>query len=99
MNLSTATDSTPSKDIIVSRQTADRLQVSVGDKFVVHFVKDGEQLRRLFQICGIYKTGLEEYDRKFAICDIRQVQQVLGWNGGQISGFEIWLDDLRDLDL
>lgn len=92
-------DSAPSREIIVSRQTADRLQVGVGDKFVVHFVREGEQLRRLFQIVGIYKTGLEEYDRKFALCDLRQVQGLLGWEANQVEGFEIWLDDLRDLDL
>jgi lipoprotein-releasing system permease protein len=92
-------DSVASKDIIISKQTADRLQVGVGDKFVVHFVKERDQLRRLFQVCGIYKTGLEEYDRKFALCDIRQVQHLLGWNNNEVAGFEIWLDDLRDLDL
>jgi lipoprotein-releasing system permease protein len=75
------------------------LQVGVGDKFVVHFVKERDQLRRLFQVCGIYKTGLEEYDRKFALCDIRQVQNLLGWDKNQVAGFELWLDDLRDLDL
>jgi len=95
----TMQDSAPSRDIIISRQTADRLQVGVGDKFIVHFVKEREQLRRLFQICGIYKTGLEEYDRKFALCDIRQTQNLLGWNDNEVAGFEIWLDDLRDLDL
>lgn len=92
-------DSAPSRDIIISRQTADRLQVGVGDKFIVHFIKEGEQLRRMFQICGIYKTGLEEYDRKFALCDIRQVQNLLGWTENQVAGFEIWLDDLHDLNL
>jgi lipoprotein-releasing system permease protein len=92
-------DSAPSREIIVSRQTADRLQVGVGDKFIVHFVKEGEQLRRMFQICGIYKTGLEEYDRKFALCDIRPVQELLGWAPDQVAGFEIWLEDIRDLDL
>lgn len=92
-------DSTPSQDIILSRQTADRLQVEVGDKFIVYFVQQNEQLRRLFQVCGIYKTGLEEYDRKIALCDIRQVQQLLGWNERQVAGFEVWLDDIRDLDL
>ena len=92
-------DSAPSRDIVLSRQTADRLQVGVGDKFVVHFVKEGEQLRRLFQVCGIYKTGLEEYDRKFALCDIRQVQNLLGWQENEVAGFEIWLDDIRDLDV
>lgn len=90
---------TVSRDIIISRQTADRLQVGVGDRFIVHFVKAGEQLRRRFQICGIYKTGLEEYDRKFAICDIRQTQELLGWTANEAAGFEIWLDDLRDLDV
>lgn len=92
-------DTAPSRDIILSRQTADRLQVGVGDKFIVYFVKENEQLRRLFQVCGIYKTGLEEYDRKIALCDIRQVQQLLGWNGHQVAGFEVWLDDIRDMDL
>lgn len=91
-------DTAPSRDIIISRQTADRLQVGVGDKFIVYFVKENDQLRRLFQVSGIYKTGLEEYDRKFALCDIRQTQNLLGWNDHEVAGFEIWLDDIRDLD-
>lgn len=93
------TDSAPSRDILISRQTADRLNVGVGDRFIVHFVKDRVQLRRMFEVCGIYKTGLEEYDRKFALCDLRQVQNLLGWDSTQISGFEIWVDQLRDIDL
>ena len=92
-------DSAASRDIIISRQTADRLNVKVGDKFIIHFVKGHDQLKRLFQVCGIYKTGLEEYDRKFALCDIRQVQELLGWQPNEVAGFEIWLDDLRDLKL
>lgn len=91
-------DSTPSRDILISRQTADRLQVGVGDKFIVYFVKEGEQLKRLFQVCGIYKTGLEEYDRKFALCDLRHVQNLLGWKDDEVAGFEVWLDDIRDID-
>jgi lipoprotein-releasing system permease protein len=91
-------DTAASRDIVISRQTADRLQLGLGDKFIVHFVKEREQTRRLFQVCGIYKTGLEEYDRKFALCDIRQVQNLMGWEAGEVAGFEIWLDDLRDLD-
>jgi lipoprotein-releasing system permease protein len=91
-------DTAFSRDIIISRQTADRLKVGVGDKFIIHFVKERNQTRRMFQICGIYKTGLEEYDRKFALCDIRQVQNLLGWQENQVAGFELWLDDLGDLD-
>ena len=92
-------DSVPSKEILLSRQTANRLQVGVGDKFIIHFVKDGQQAKRPFLVCGIYKTGLEEYDRKFALCDLRQVQELLNWTPHEVAGFEIWLEDIRDLEV
>jgi lipoprotein-releasing system permease protein len=89
----------PSKDIIISRQTADRLRVDTGDRFVVHFVEKGAQIQRRFTVRGIYKTGLEEYDKIFALADIRQVQQILGWQEDQVGGFEVFLDDWRDLEI
>ncbi len=92
-------DTPSSREIIISRQTADRLKVGVGDKFIVHFVRNNAQTRRLFQVCGIYKTGLEEYDRKFALCDLRAVQELLDWSEDEVAGFEIWLDDVRDMRL
>jgi len=93
------TDSTLSREILISRQTADRLRVGVGDQFTVYFVQKGEQLRRRFSISGIYKTGLEEYDQKFALVDMRVLQQLLGWSPDQVSGFEVLLDDLDDLEI
>ncbi len=90
-------DTLSSSDIIISRQTADRLRVGLGDRFIVHFVQKGEQLKRRFTVQGIYKTGLEEYDKVFALADIRQVQQLLGWREEQVGGFEVFLDDIRDL--
>ena len=50
------------------------------------------------QVSGIYKTGLEEYDQKFAIVDIRILQQLLDWNENQVGGFEVFIDDIDDLD-
>ncbi len=91
-------DSAISREILISRQTADRLRVEVGDRFIVYFVQKGEQLRRRFTIKGIYKTGLEEYDQKFALVDIRQLQQLLDWTPEQVSGFEVFLEDLDDLE-
>lgn len=88
-----------SKEILISRQTADRLQIGVGDEFIVNFVEEkGSQLRRRFSVAGIYKTGLEEYDRKFALVDIRQIQRLMGWTSDQVSGFEVILDNIEDLD-
>lgn len=94
---STGTDSL-SKEILISRQTADRLQIGVGDDFIVSFLQEkGTQLKRKFTVAGIYKTGLEEYDRKFALVDIRQIQRLLGWTQDEVSGFEVILDDIDDL--
>ncbi len=90
-------DSAMSSDILISQQTADRLRVDVGDKFIVHFVEKGEQLKRRFNICGIFRTGLEEYDRKFALVDIRQIQRLLGWSENEVGGFEVIIEDIDDL--
>ncbi|MBR9923061.1 MAG: ABC transporter permease [Bacteroidetes bacterium] len=90
-------DSSASDEILVSRQTADRLELAVGDRFIVHFVEQNEQLRRAFTVSGIYKTGLEEYDSKFALVDIRKIQQLLKWTEDQVGGFEVFIDDIDDL--
>ncbi|HOY19717.1 MAG TPA: ABC transporter permease [Haliscomenobacter sp.] len=90
-------DTVASNEILISRTTSNRLKVAVGDVFIVHFVQNGEQLKRSFKICGIYKTGLEEYDRQFALVDIRKIQQLLGWKEDQVAGFEVFLDDINDL--
>jgi lipoprotein-releasing system permease protein len=90
-------DSTMSREILISQQTANRLQIDTGDSFIVHFVEKGEQLRRRFSVCGIYRTGLEEYDQKFALVDIRQIQRLLGWRAHEVSGFEVFIDDIDDL--
>lgn len=90
-------DTSFSKEILISQQTANRLKVDVNDKFDIHFVERGEQLRRRFTVAGIYKTGLDEYDRKFALVDIRQIQRLLNWNEDQVSGFEVFIEDIDDL--
>lgn len=92
-------DSVMSSEILISKQTADRLKVGVGDRFIIYFPQKGEQLKRRFNVVGIYKTGLEEYDRKFALVDIRQNQKILGWSENEVSGFEVFIDDLDDLDI
>ena len=92
-------DSASGRGILLSKQTADRMQLKVGDQFIFYYPKDKEAVPRKFKVQGLYKTGLEEYDRKFAIVDIREVQQMLGWKEDQVSGFEVFIDDLADLEI
>lgn len=67
------------KGILISETTASRLKLALGDQFLVYFVQDGSSLARKFNVQGIYKTGLEEYDRRFALVDIRTLQQLNNW--------------------
>lgn len=93
------TDSVPSRDILLSEQSARRLKIDTGGRMIVFFVVDGQQLRRTFQVSGIYRTGLEEYDKRFALIDLRQIRQILKWDDNEVGGYEVLVDDLEDLSL
>ncbi len=86
------------RDIMVSEQTAKRLKLSLGDKMRIYFVSGEDQTPRMFKICGIYKTGLEEYDSQFALADIRVLRKLYGWEDDQVSGFEVFVEDMDDLE-
>ncbi|MEZ5038270.1 MAG: FtsX-like permease family protein [Saprospiraceae bacterium] len=91
------TDSIRSREILISQQTSNRLKVGVQDSFIVNFIVNKEAVRLKFFVAGIYKTGLEEYDRQFALVDIRQIQRLMGWKETEVSGFELFIDDLDDM--
>jgi lipoprotein-releasing system permease protein len=86
-------------ELIISRITANRLRLKQDDKLILHFVRGGKQLQRRFTIKGIYKTGLEENDAKFALASIQRVRDILEWDSTKISGLEIAIDQIDDLNL
>ncbi len=88
-----------SRDIVLSEQIAQRMSFGIGDAMIVSFIIDGESFKRKFTISGIYRTGLEEYDRRFALVDARTLQEVLGWSPSEVSGLEVYIDDIKDLRL
>lgn len=80
------------KDILISKATAQRLQVDTGDKLTVTFM--GKTIRnRPFKVCGIYETGLEEFDRKYALVSIDVIQELNGWGNDTVGGFEVFLKE------
>ncbi len=86
-------------EILVSKQIADKMHLQAGSEIVLSFITDGRQLKRRFTVCGIYNTGLEEYDRRFCLVDIQKLRSILGWQNKEIQGMEIVLEDVRDLDV
>ncbi len=91
-------DTLKNDGIIISEQTAKRLELSLGNRLLVYFVTGDDQIQKRFEVKGIYKTGLEEYDTKFALIDLRVLQDVYGWKEDQVSGFEVFVENIDDLE-
>jgi len=90
------TDTATSNDILISKYTARRLELKAGDDIAMYFVQDPPRMRRL-TIKGIYETSLEEFDRTFAISDIRHIQKLNNWEDDMVSGFEVFISDFDEL--
>lgn len=82
------------REVALSRSTAQRLGVGVGDKLEVLSVEDGQRPRRnSFRVVGLYHTGLEEMDSQIAPADVRDVRSALGWSADEVSGYDIMLKE------
>ncbi|OJV29840.1 MAG: hypothetical protein BGO32_11875 [Bacteroidetes bacterium 37-13] len=78
--------------LIVSTTTAKRMKLQLGDKVSVNFM--GKQVRaRAFKICGFYETGLEEFDKQFALSSIAVIQDLNNWGRDTVGGFEVYLKE------
>lgn len=93
-------DSAYSKDIILSQTTAERLQIKTGDDLLLYFLEPGATVPRLrkVRVSGLYRTGMEEVDKEFAICDLRLLQRINNWKPDEINGYEIDLSDAQYSD-
>lgn len=94
------TDSLYSKEIILSQQLAELSGIRLNDTIRVYFISNNEGSRtyRKLKVAGIYKTGIEEYDKLFAIGDIRLIQRINNWEPDQIGGYEIFCKSYQSAD-
>ncbi len=97
-------DSSYNREIILSSYTAGQLGLKLNDRILIYFIRppdeSGEQKigSDKLTVVGIYKTGIEEYDKTFAIADIKLIRRLNFWNPEQIGGYEIFLKDYKKID-
>ena len=97
-NVFETTNESRSKNILISEIISKKLKLNVGDRMEVFFIQGEKQRARIFDVTGIYKTGLAEYDERYVITDITHIQRLNGWGQNQVAGFEVFLDDFSQLD-
>jgi len=92
-------DSGYSSEINLSTYTANQLKLKAGDKVLIYFIQsDGSHRVRPMTVAGLFKTGIEDYDKLYAISDIRLIQRLNNWKENEIGGYEIFINDYHKLD-
>jgi len=86
-----------SNDAVISKTTADILNLHLNDAMYVYFIQDPPRVRK-FNIVGIFDSGLSELDEIYAFVDMRQCQRLNGWGDSLISGYQINTTSFANID-
>ncbi|MBK0384226.1 ABC transporter permease [Pedobacter sp. SD-b] len=86
-----------SKQIIISEKLAKRLNLKIGDDFLMYFIQEALRKRK-FEIVGIYNTGVEEVDKTYVVGDISLIRRLNDWKKDEVGGYEIKISDFARLD-
>jgi lipoprotein-releasing system permease protein len=85
-------DSAYSKEVVLSKVIANKVDAKVGDDIILHFFQNPPRFRKL-KVVGIYETNLSDYfDGKVLLGDIKMVQQLNGWKPNEAGGLEVNVD-------
>ncbi len=84
-----------STEIIISKELAQLLRLEFGEKVLMYFVQNPPRYRQL-EIVGVYETGLEDFDEKMIIGDVRMIQRLNDWSEDQVGSFEVFINDNID---
>lgn len=90
-------DSSDTKEIVISRKLADKLLLHIGDRPLLYFIQDPIKVRRL-TIAGIYETGMEDFDERVLLGDLKLVQNVNDWPDSLVGGVTVHIKDFHQLD-
>lgn len=91
----------PGRQVLISQKLAEKLRLKPGDAVRIWFIgkEATAALGRKLVISGIYNTGIEEFDNRFLIGDLRQIQQLNGWKPDQVGSVELQVRNFKKLKI
>lgn len=93
----TISDTVTTNKSLISKTLAKMLHLKLGDTYDIFFVQNPPRYRR-FTVAGIYDTQMAEFDKMFVICDMKHIQKLNGWNPNQVTGYEVYVDDVDRIE-
>lgn len=83
--------------LLISEYLANRLQLDVGDKFIMYFIQEPIR-RRPFTIRGIYTTHSEELDKTYVIGSLDLVRRLNDLGEHEVGAYQIRLNAFESLE-
>lgn len=89
----------PGRNVLISDKIANNMKLKIGDPLRVWFLGNGnnQTVGRKLYVSGIYHTGLEEFDSRYIIGDLRMVQRLNHWKPNQVGSIEINIIKFKEL--
>jgi lipoprotein-releasing system permease protein len=89
-------DTTNYQELIISQKIATLLEIGLNDEILIYFIQNPVRVRRL-RICGIYNSGMEDFDEKIIFGHIRIIQQLNDWRPELAGTYEVFVNNVHQL--
>lgn len=86
----------PSKEIVLSKNMASKLHITIGDQVRLYFFQNNQVQERKLRVVGLFHSGIEAYDLKNVFVDIHLLQQLIQVPTA-ITGYQINVNDLSTI--
>ncbi|MDB5118161.1 MAG: FtsX-like permease family protein [Mucilaginibacter sp.] len=86
------------RQLMISRTTANRLKLKLGDALLMYFVQEPLR-RRPFKVVGIFETSIEDIDKTYVVGDLALIKRLNNWKPDEIGGYEVRVANFDQLDM
>lgn len=87
------------KEVVMGEALVKKMQLALGKTVSLFFIDayNNASTKRTVKLVGIYKTGIEEYDKTFVLGDINLINKVDNYVAGMVGGYEVIVKDASQI--